>query len=71
MDELKKGSKGYSKIRKRPNFGSLDMVDAMGYLHAIEKSSRGAVVAVFIYDDEVSVMPSQIGLDFVPLFLVD
>ena len=35
-------------------YGRLDEVDALGYLDAIEKVGRETVVAVFVYDHEVS-----------------
>lgn len=35
-------------------YGRLDVVDAMGYLDAIEKVSRETTVVVFVYDNEVS-----------------
>lgn len=35
-------------------YGRLDEVDALGYLDAIEKVGRETVVAVFVYDNEVS-----------------
>lgn len=37
-------------------YGRLDEVDALGYLDAIEKVGRETVVAVFVYDHEVSLL---------------
>ena len=44
---------GYKNRRKQRRFGSVEVVDGMGYLEAVDTASRGAVVAVFIYNDEV------------------
>ena len=48
------GSGAHANRRKQQVFGSIRMVDGHGFLEAVEKASRGQVVAVYIYDDQVS-----------------
>ena len=48
-----KQSNGKTNVRRKKTFGRLKMVDGMGFLEAVEKSSRGAVVVVYIWNDEV------------------
>lgn len=38
---------------RRGRYGSLRGVDAMGFLAAVEESSAGTVVVVFVFDDQV------------------
>lgn len=38
---------------RRKLYGSVDIVDAVGYLDAIEKVTSGTVVVVCVYDPEV------------------
>lgn len=45
----------YKNRRKLKRFGDIDVVDGAGYLEAVDTASRGGVVAVYIFDDEVSV----------------
>jgi len=47
------GTIGASAYGKRRGHGRVEVVDALGYLDAIEESPRGVVVVVFISDDEV------------------
>ena len=47
------GTIGASAYGRRKGHGKVQVVDALGYLDAIEESPRGVVVVVFISDDEV------------------
>lgn len=49
------GTIGASAYGTRKGYGKVHVVDALGYLDAIEESPRGVVVVVFISDDEVSI----------------
>ncbi|KZF26603.1 thioredoxin-like protein [Xylona heveae TC161] len=58
LNEIRSGSNERSTRRLSPSkrrFGSLDAVDADGYLDAVEKISQSTVVAVCIYDDQSEV----------------
>lgn len=39
------------------DYSGVDVVDAFGYLKAVEEAPRGTVVAVFIYDEDVCFFP--------------
>jgi len=49
------GTIGASAYGRRRGHGRVEVVDALGYLDAIEESPRGVVVVVFISDDEVRI----------------
>ncbi|KAK7963703.1 phosducin [Apiospora saccharicola] len=58
--ELESEAAGKARANRRTSpslrmFGRLDTVDALGYLDAIEKVARDAVVVVFVYDNECQV----------------
>ena len=54
MQELRK-KQGLAAGR----YGSVEVVDALQYLEAVEAAPRGEIVVVYIYDDEVcSLAPS-------------
>lgn len=57
LKELQNGardSKLHSREKSKRLWGTLTTVDGNGYLDALERSPRDAVVIVFIYDDYVS-----------------
>ncbi|KAI1809503.1 thioredoxin-like protein [Poronia punctata] len=54
-EEAKKGVRSRRTSPSPRMFGRLDTVDALGYLDAIEKVGREAVVVVFVYDHECQV----------------
>ena len=49
------GTIGATAYGTRRGHGRVQVVDALGYLDAIEESPRGTVVVVFISDDEVRI----------------
>ncbi|KAK8113239.1 phosducin [Apiospora sp. TS-2023a] len=58
--ELESEAAGKARANRKTSpslrmFGRLDTVDALGYLDAIEKVARDAVVVVFVYDNECQV----------------
>lgn len=58
LRELQNGgheSRMHQRVRSGRGWGGLAMVDGQGYLDAVEKSGPDTVVAVYIYDDYVSI----------------
>ncbi|KAK7967233.1 uncharacterized protein PG986_001510 [Apiospora aurea] len=58
--ELESEAQGKTRANRKTSpslrmFGRLDTVDALGYLDAIEKVARDAIVVVFVYDHECQV----------------
>ncbi|KAK8065832.1 BDM1 [Apiospora hydei] len=58
--ELESEAQGKARANRKTSpslrmFGRLDTVDALGYLDAIEKVARDAIVVVFVYDHECQV----------------
>lgn len=56
MQELQEGKRRVSPNKK--TYGRVDVVDANGYLDAVERVTSDTVVVVCIYDPEVCSFPS-------------
>lgn len=56
LAEMKTSSK--PRGGHRGGYGTLETVDGLGYLEAIESTSRSEVVVVYIYDVDVGKLPS-------------
>lgn len=54
-EELRSG-KWSGGARGRGRYGTMNTVDALGFLDAVERVPRDTVVLVYVYDDEVSLL---------------